>query len=86
MALAHRACRDGCIAHATIELWVDEQFQFTTSKALFTLYTEAVAPAGCWDYNICLEDERSNLAASYDVEMPSYGHAFHRKCITKWFS
>jgi hypothetical protein len=23
--------------------------------------------------------------ASHGVEMPGYGHAFHRKCITKWF-
>ena len=24
VALAHEACRDGCIAHAMLELWVDE--------------------------------------------------------------
>ena len=52
------------------------------------LYVEAEAeavPIGCRDYIICLEDETSNPAAAHAVEMPGYGHAFHRKCITKWF-
>ena len=48
MALVCVACRDGCIAHATLELWVDEQLMFIASKALFMLYAEVEAvPAGC---------------------------------------
>jgi hypothetical protein len=83
VALAHKAYRDGCITHATLELWVDEQFKFIASKALLMLCAE-VAPAGCRDCSIYLQDKTSNPAASHVVEMPSYGHAFHRKCITKW--
>ena len=37
MALVHEACWDGCIAHATFELWVDEQLKFMTSEALSML-------------------------------------------------
>ena len=56
------------------------------SEALLTLYVEAEAvPAGCRDYNICLEDETSNPMAGHAVEMPNCSHAFRRKCITKWF-
>ena len=53
MALACEACQDGYIAHATLELWVDEQFKFITSKALLTLCAEA-APLGCQDCSIFL--------------------------------
>ena len=53
MVLAHKACRDGCITRATLELWVDKQFKFITSKALLKLYVE-VASAGCQDYSFCL--------------------------------
>jgi hypothetical protein len=85
MALVREACWDGYIAHATLELWVNEQFKFITSKALLTLYAEA-APAGCLDCSIYLHDETSNPMAGHAMEMPDYGHAFHRKCITKWIS
>ncbi|XP_066373219.1 uncharacterized protein [Miscanthus floridulus] len=88
MALAYEACRDGCITHATLELWVDEQLKFITSEALLTLCVEAeaeAAPAGCQDCSICLEDETSNPMAGHAMKMPDYGHAFHRMCITKWF-
>jgi len=44
------------------------------------------ALAGCRDYSICLEDETYNPVVVHAVEMPGYGHAFHCKCITKWFS
>jgi hypothetical protein len=44
------------------------------------------APAGCWDYSICLEDEASNPVIGHAVEMPGCGHAFHRRCITKWYA
>ncbi|XP_066341697.1 uncharacterized protein [Miscanthus floridulus] len=85
-ALAHEACRDGCITHGTLELWVDEQLKFIMSKVLLTLCMEAeAAPVVCWDRNICLDDETSNPMASHAVEMPGCGHAFHYKCITKWF-
>ena len=84
VAMAREAYQDGYIAHATLELWVDEQFKFIASKALLTLCAEA-ALAGCWDYNICLQDETSNPAASHAVKMHDCGHAFHLKCITKWF-
>jgi hypothetical protein len=85
VALAHKACQDGCITHATLELWVDEQFKFIMSKALLMLCAE-VALARCRDCSIYLQDETSNPVASHAVEMPDYGHAFHRKCITKWIS
>ena len=61
--------------------------KFITSKALVSLYAEPeAAPAGCWDCSICLEDETSNPTAGHAMEMPNCGHAFHRKCITKWFA
>ena len=41
--------------------------------------------SGGWDCNIYLEDETSNPVANHAVEMPSYGHTFHCKCITQWF-
>ena len=64
MDLARKACQDGCIAHATLELWVDEQLKFIASEALLTLCAEAeAAVAGCQDYSICLEDETSNPTA-----------------------
>ncbi|XP_066350377.1 uncharacterized protein [Miscanthus floridulus] len=86
VALACEACRDGCIAHTMLELWVDEQLKFIMSKALLTLCVEAEAvPAWCRDYSIYLEDETSNPMGGHAMEMPSYGHAFHRKCITMWF-
>ena len=60
--------------------------KFIASEALLTLCAEAeAAPAGRRDYSICLEDETSNPAADLAVEMHGYGHAFHCKCITKWF-
>ena len=71
-----------------LELRVDEQLKFIVFEALLMLCTEAeveAAPAGCQDYNICLEDETSNLVASHAMEMPGYGHTFHHKCTTKWF-
>ncbi|XP_066358114.1 uncharacterized protein [Miscanthus floridulus] len=84
--LARKACWDGYITHAMLELWVNEQLKFIASEALLMFCVDAeVALVGCWDYNICLEDETSNLAAGLAVEMPSYGHTFHRKCVTKWF-
>ena len=89
VALACEACCDGCIAHATLELWVNKQLKFIASEELLTLCAEVqaeAAPARCRDYSICLEDETSNPTAGHAVEMPGYGHAFHRKCITKWFS
>ena len=52
-ALACEAFWDGCIAHAMLELWVDEQFKFIVSKALLMFYAE-VALAGSRAYNICL--------------------------------
>ncbi|XP_066344626.1 uncharacterized protein [Miscanthus floridulus] len=86
VALAHEAYWDGCIAHATLELWVNEQLKFIASKALLMLCAEVEAAlARCWGCIICLEDETSNPMADHAVEMPGYGHAFHRKCITKWF-
>ncbi|XP_066324147.1 uncharacterized protein [Miscanthus floridulus] len=86
VALARKACRDGCIAHAMLELWVDEQLKFIVSEALLTVYAKVeAAPAGCRDYSICLEDETSNPVAGLVVEMPGYGHAFHYKCINKSF-
>ena len=39
--LAHEACRDGCIAHAMLELWVDGQLEFIMSEALLMFYAEA---------------------------------------------
>jgi hypothetical protein len=52
-ALAHEDCQDGCITHATLELWVNEQLKFIASEVLLMLCTEAeAAPAGCWDYSI----------------------------------
>ncbi|XP_066344082.1 uncharacterized protein [Miscanthus floridulus] len=84
MALVHEACWDGCIAHVfhrkcITKLWVDEQLKFIMSEVLLMLCTEVeAAPVGCQDYNICLEEETSN-------PMASYGHAFHYKCIPKWF-
>ena len=50
MALTREAYQVGCIVHATLELWVDEQLKFIMSEALLTLCTEAeaeAAPAGC---------------------------------------
>ena len=84
MALVCEAYRDGYIADATIVHEVDEQVKFIVSKVLLTLCAEA-APEGCQDYNICLEDETSNPMVGHAMEMPGYGHAFHHKCITKWF-
>ena len=46
MAQAREACQDGCIAHTTIVLEVDEQVKFIASEALLTLCAE-VAPVGC---------------------------------------
>ncbi|XP_066324187.1 putative RING-H2 finger protein ATL37 [Miscanthus floridulus] len=86
IALVHKAYQDGCITHATLELWVDEQLKFIAFEVLLTLCVEAkAAPAGCRDCSIYLEDETSNPTASHAMEMPGYGHAFHHKCITKWF-
>ncbi|XP_066323606.1 putative RING-H2 finger protein ATL37 [Miscanthus floridulus] len=86
MTLECKAYRDGCIAHTTLELWVDKQLKFITSEVLLTLCAEAEAvPAACWDYSICQEDETSNPMAGHAMEMLGCGHAFHRKCITKWF-
>ena len=65
-----------------LELWVDKQLKFIASEELLTLCAEVqaeAAPARCRDYSICLEDETSNPTAGHAVEMPSYGHAFHRK-------
>jgi len=63
MALAREACRDGCITHAMLELWVNEQLKFIASEALLTFCMDAEAAlVGCWDYSICLEDETSNPA------------------------
>jgi hypothetical protein len=39
----------------------------------------------CRDCSICLQDETSNTGGGHAMEMPSCGHTFHRKCITKWF-
>ena len=87
MDLARKACQDGCIAHATLELWVNKQFKFIASKALLTLYAKAeVVPVGCREYNICLEDKTSIYVADLVVELPDCVHTFHRKCITKWFA
>ncbi|XP_066381125.1 uncharacterized protein [Miscanthus floridulus] len=89
VALVRQPCWDGCIAHATLEIWVDEQLKFIASEALLMLCVEVEAeavPAGCWDCSICLEDETSNPMASHAMEMPRYSHTFHHKCITKWFS
>ena len=48
VALAREAYRDGCIAHATLELWVDKQLKFIASEVLLTLCMEVeAAPAGC---------------------------------------
>ena len=86
MALTREAYQVGCIVHATLELWVDEQLKFIASEALLTLCAEAkAAPVGCPDYIFCLEDETSNPVADHAVEMPGCGHTFHHKCITKWF-
>ena len=86
IALAREACRDGCIAHTMVELWVEEQLKFITSEALLMLCVETKAVLeGCWDCSICLEDQTSNPAASHAMEMPGCGHTVHRKCITKWF-
>ena len=88
VALARETCWDGCIAHATLELWVDKQLKFIASEELLTLCAEVqaeAAPARCRDYSICLEDETSNPVVGHAMEMPGSGHKFHLKCITKWF-
>jgi hypothetical protein len=87
VALACEACQDGCIAHTTLELWVDEQLKFIASKALLTFCTKAeVAPIGCQGSSIYLKDEKANPTTSHAMEMPGCSNAFHRKCITKWFT
>ena len=69
-----------------LELWVDEQLKLIMSDAFLTLCAEVeVVPTGCRDYNICLEDETYHPVAGLAMEMPDCGHAFHHKCITKWF-
>ena len=69
-----------------LDLEVHEQLKFIAPKALLTLYVEVKAvPAVCQDYNISVEDETSNPMSDHAVGMPSYGHTFHHKCITKWF-
>jgi hypothetical protein len=86
VALAREAYQDGCIANTMLELWVDEQLKFIGSKALLMLCGEAKSvPVGCQDCSICLEDETSNPADDHAVEIPSCSHAFHCKCIMKWF-
>ncbi|XP_066380841.1 uncharacterized protein [Miscanthus floridulus] len=85
MTLACEACQDSCITHAMFERWVDEQFEFIASKELLTLCAEAVAPAGCQDCSIYPHDGTSNPIADDAMEMPGYGHAFHRMYITEWF-
>ena len=37
VALECKACRDGCIAHAMLELWVDEQLKFIMFEAFLML-------------------------------------------------
>jgi hypothetical protein len=70
----------------TPELWVDKQFKFIASKALLTLCAEVeVALVGCRDCSIYLEDETSNPMVGHAMKMPGCDHAFHHKCITKWF-
>jgi hypothetical protein len=78
VALAREAYQDGCIVHATLELWSDEQLKFIASKVLLMLCAEAEkVPAGCHDCNICLEDETSNLTIGHAMEMPGCSHTFH---------
>ena len=60
--------------------------KFIVFEALLMFCAEAeAAPVGCQDCSICLEDEISNPVAGHAVVMPSCGHTFHHKCITKWF-
>ena len=58
---------------------------WAVTKAVLMLYVVVAALAGCRDCSIYLEDETSNPTANLALEMPGCGHAFHCKCITKWF-
>ncbi|KAF8648696.1 hypothetical protein HU200_064747 [Digitaria exilis] len=79
---------------AVVKLEVDRHVRYSAPRVLLTVCREAAAPpaeeegGGC---SICYEPLREKKAATAAgggaaVELPGCAHAFHGRCIRKWFS
>ncbi|KAF8762496.1 hypothetical protein HU200_009466 [Digitaria exilis] len=80
--LAAMARGGGGGAAAVVELEVDRHVRYSAPRVLLTVCWEAVAGGEC---SICYEPLRKKKVAAGGVELPGCAHAFHPRCISKWF-
>ncbi|XP_034594812.1 uncharacterized protein [Setaria viridis] len=85
-----RGLDEGSRSAAVVELAVDRHIRYSAPRVLMTACRGA-PPAtegkddGC---SICLEvlhEEAAAAGKGVPVELPGCAHAFHRRCISKWF-
>ena len=72
---------------AFVHLTVDRHVWYSAPRVLMTACEEA-APEGTTNdgkCSICLEALREASNGGVPVELPGCAHAFHRRCISKWF-
>ncbi|KAL6641389.1 hypothetical protein ACP70R_019570 [Stipagrostis hirtigluma subsp. patula] len=86
LARGHRDAADGSSCAVVVAVDVELRVRCSARRALMTGCKKKAAAAGDDDCGVCLEALSEEGKEGFPMELPGCAHAFHRRCISKWFS
>ncbi|KAL6613850.1 hypothetical protein ACP70R_036120 [Stipagrostis hirtigluma subsp. patula] len=88
LARGHRSAADGSSCSVSVAMDVELRVTCSARRALMTACkkAEAAAAGDDDDCGVCFEALSEEGKEGFPVELPGCAHAFHRRCISKWFS